>query len=231
MVGVLPDLVVRVEDGGELPMLLWRFDPPLLAIASGPLGGGIGLRHWALNATVPMSYARNDPDNHLAELADQLGLRGPGLGFLTGVDVRGWAVGRDEGAVAVATVGVAEPEWAAAPAPDRGVPRVGTINIVGYLPARLSEAALVNAVSTVAEAKVQALWELGYPGTGTATDATAVLCATDGPAEPYGGPRSTWGARLARAVRAAVLSGDGNASSLDGYRIGRVRYVAPEVSG
>jgi adenosylcobinamide amidohydrolase len=220
MVGVLPELRYRVEDGRELPMLLWRFDPPLLAVASGPLGGGIGVRRWALNATVLMSYARNDPDAHLAELADRLDLDGAGLGFLTGVDVRGWSVGRDDAAVVVATVGVAEPEWAAAP--PAGFPPVGTINILGYLPERLSEAALVNAVSTVTEAKVQALWELGYPGTGTATDAVAVLCPADGPAQPYGGPRSTWGARLARAVRNAVVAGD---------RVGQVRYVAPEVSG
>jgi adenosylcobinamide amidohydrolase len=229
MVRVLPELRSRVEDGRELPMLLWRFDPPLLAVASGPLGGGIGVRRWALNATVPMSYARNDPDAHLCELADRLELDGAGLGFLTGVDVRGWSVGRDEDAVAVATVGVAEPEWAAAP--PRGLPRVGTINILGYLPERLSEAALVNAVGTVTEAKVQALWELGYPGTGTATDAVAVLCPADGPAQPYGGPRSTWGARLARAVREAVLAGDRNALNSDGNRVGQVRYVAPEVSG
>jgi adenosylcobinamide amidohydrolase len=207
MVVVLPDVLSHDDDGREMPLLLWRFDPPLLAIASGPLGGGIGPRGWALNATVPMSYKRDDPDVHLAEVADRLGLRGAGLGFLTGVDVRRHTVGRDAGALVVATVGIAEPEWAAAPAGRRDVRRVGTINIVAYLPVRLSSAALVNAVSTVAEAKVQALLELGYAGTGTATDATGVLCPLDGPAERYGGPRSTWGARLARAVHAAVVAG------------------------
>jgi adenosylcobinamide amidohydrolase len=84
---------------------------------------------------------------------------------------------------------------------------VGTINIVVAVPVRLSEAALVNAVATATEAKVQALHEAGIRATGTASDAVVVHCPTDGTAEPFGGPRSTFGARIARAVHAAVLAG------------------------
>jgi adenosylcobinamide hydrolase len=219
---VLPDLLTRVEDGLEMPLLLWRFDMPLLAIASGPLGGGIGLRQWMLSATVPMSYNRDDPDIHLAELAEKLDLGGNGLGFLTGVDVRHLAVAWDAEATVMATVGVGEAEWASAPASRCEESRVGTVNIFAYLPARFSDAALVNAVSTVAEAKVQALLELGYAGTGTATDATCVLCPAYGPVERYGGPRSTWGARLARATHQAVLTGDDYVSRSNGYCAGGV---------
>jgi adenosylcobinamide hydrolase len=206
MVGVLPDLLTRVENGLEMPFLLWRFATPLLAIASGPLGGGIGPRSWIINATVPMSYDRDDPDIHLGSLAAGLGLTGAGLGFLTGVDVGRRVVRRDDGALVVATVGIGEASWAAAAA--SAAPGVGTVNVFAFLPVRLSDAALVNAVATVAEAKAQAFVELGYAGTGTATDATCVLCPLDGLSERYGGPRSTWGARLARAVHQAVLVGD-----------------------
>jgi adenosylcobinamide amidohydrolase len=83
---------------------------------------------------------------------------------------------------------------------------VGTVNIVAWVPVGLSDAALVNAVGTVTEAKAQALWELGLPATGTATDAVVVLCPPDGPREAYGGPRSRWGAPLARATRDAVVA-------------------------
>jgi adenosylcobinamide amidohydrolase len=117
-------------------------------------------------------------------------------------------VQRDEGVVVVATVGIGEASWAAAPAASPAS-TVGTINVFAFIPVRLSDAALVNAVATVAEAKAQAFVELGYAGTGTATDATCVLCPLDGDSEQYGGPRSTWGARLARAVYQAVLVGDG----------------------
>jgi adenosylcobinamide amidohydrolase len=213
---VEPTIVTRREGERELPLLVWRFPGPMLAISSAALGGGIGVRHWAINATVPMSYDRDDPDVHLADLARRLHLAGPGVGLLTGVDVRR-VVTTAEGGVAVwATVGLDLPTWAADP-PGAGAepPGVGaeppaaagTINVVAVVPARLGDGALVNAVATVAEAKAQALRELGLPATGTPTDATCVLCPIDGPAAPYAGPRSMWGARLARAAHRAVLTG------------------------
>jgi adenosylcobinamide hydrolase len=188
------------------PALVWQFEQPLLAISSAPLGGGLGPRHWVLNQTVPAGYARLDPAVHLAEIADGLGLRGSGVGMLTAVDVRAVVHESDGGVRVSVTTGLGGyPTWAAAP--DSASPRVGTINAVCWLPVRLSDAALVNAVATVAEAKAQAMFEAGIPGTGTATDATVLLCPPDGPAEPFGGPRSPVGAPLARAVHAAVAAG------------------------
>jgi adenosylcobinamide amidohydrolase len=212
MVDVQPYLTDRAEDGQLVPVLVWRFDDPVIAISSAPLGGGIGLRSWALNATVPMSYFRDDPDVHLAEIAAELGLDGPGVGLMTGVDVTQRVRTSDGGVDVVATVGLGAPAWAAAPDGDlrrerSTAPAPGTINVVVRVPVRLGDAALVNAVATVAEAKAQALWEIGVQATGTATDATCVVCATAGPIEPYAGPRSTWGARIARAVHAAVRAG------------------------
>ncbi|MEN3304677.1 MAG: adenosylcobinamide hydrolase [Micromonosporaceae bacterium] len=202
-----PQLTERYEDGVPAPVLVWRLDAPVLAISSAALGGGIGTRHWVLNASVPMSYDRPDPRAHLAEMAAGLGLRGPGVGLLTGVDVADFVLADDGGAQVVATIGLGAPGWAAAPDGDLVRWRPDTVNVVVWVPAALSPAALVNAVATVAEAKAQALAELGVPGTGTATDATCVLCPVDGAAEPYGGPRSRWGARVARAAHAAVLAG------------------------
>ena len=83
------------------------------------------------------------------------------------------------------------------------------------VPVALSDAALVNLVITVTEAKTQALSEAGVPGTGTSSDAVCLACpvARAGEAgdaaevEPFGGPRSVWGARAARAVHAAVGAG------------------------
>ncbi|WP_433494490.1 adenosylcobinamide amidohydrolase [Micromonospora sp. CA-248089] len=223
-----PFLTSRSESGWDIPLLAWRAESPLLAVGSAPLGGGIGVRRWVLNATVPMSYDRDDPAAHLAELARGLDLDGPGVGLLTGVDVSE-VVRRTDGGVRVwATVGLGTPVWAAAPEPATAAPapaphaasapsaaseparpaqRVGTVNIVAYVPVRLGDAALVNAVATATEAKAQAIWELGLPATGTPTDAVTVLCPADGDPAPYGGPRSAWGAPLARAVHAAVRSG------------------------
>ncbi|MFD0904727.1 adenosylcobinamide amidohydrolase, partial [Actinomadura sediminis] len=96
--------------------------------------------------------------------------------------------------------------------PRRGTPaaapwRPGTINILAVLPVPLTDGALVNAVVTVTEAKTQALLEAGFPCTGTASDAVCVAVPEAGTPEPFAGPRSVWGARLARAVHRAVRAG------------------------
>lgn len=191
---------------GERPMLVWRFPAPVRAVATAVLGGGVGDRSWVVNAEVALDYAADDPAAHVAGLAAAEGLVGEGIGLLTAARVRDVASASDGGVACDATVGLSVPTWAAAPdgAWSRWVP--GTVNVVCWVPAPLSDAALVNAVVTVTEAKTQALLEAGVPGTGTASDAVVVCCPPGG-AEPYGGPRSTWGARLARAVHAAVAEG------------------------
>jgi adenosylcobinamide amidohydrolase len=177
------------------------------AVASAPHGGGLGVRRWVLNAQVPASYARRDPDLHLARLAVSLGLPGRGVGLMTAADVRGWRSATDDGVEVSATVGLGHPVLAAAPPEAVATNLVGTINLVGVLPERLSDAALVNAVATVTEAKAQALRDLGYDATGTATDAVCLLCPVEGRVADFGGPRSVWGSRLARAAHRAVLDG------------------------
>ncbi|HWO62897.1 MAG TPA: adenosylcobinamide amidohydrolase [Umezawaea sp.] len=188
------------------PVLVWRADRPWLAISSAVHGGGLGERNWVLNATVRADYDRDDPGDHVAELAAACGLTGPGTGVLTALDVRRAVTATDREVTVTATTGIgAHPTWAAG---DEELPWLpGTINVVGWFPVRLTVAALVNAVATAAEAKAQALLEEGVPGTGTPTDATVLLCPTTGPAEDYGGPRSVQGARLARALHSAVRTG------------------------
>jgi adenosylcobinamide hydrolase len=200
--------VDRHEYEGRLhPVLVWRLDSPMLAIASAPLGGGVGMRHWIVNAEVPLEYARTDLENHLGAIARTLDREGPGVGFLTAAPVEQVATGRDGGVDAYATVGLRHPTWAAdAEEPER-VPPAGTINLVVMVPVPLVPAALVNAVITATEAKTQALIEHGVPATGTASDATCIACRDDGTPESFAGPRSPVGGRIARAVHAAVGAG------------------------
>lgn len=188
------------------PLLLWRPDRPWLAISSAVHGGGIGEREWVLNATVGSDYRRDDPGDHVAELAAACGLTGVGTGLLTALDVRRQVTTTDRGVTVTATTGIgAHCTWAAGDGELAWLP--GTINVVAWLPLRLTPAALVNAVATVAEAKAQALREAGLPGTGTPTDATVLLCPTTDRFDRYGGPRSVYGSRLARAVHACVRAG------------------------
>lgn len=206
-------LSYRTEEDTRLAALLWEFGPGHRAISSAPLGGGIGPVSWVLNAQVVAGYARMDPVEHLRSLGPGAG---PGVGMMTAAHVPAFVATADEGVEVVATVGLRVPTWAAAPPgapdpelhPERGRrPEVGTINIIAVLPVAMSDAALVNTVMTVTEAKSQALTETGFPGTGTASDAVSVVVRENGTAEPFGGPRSTWGARLARATHRAVRRG------------------------
>lgn len=200
----------RLADGGTLACLAWRLREPMLAASTAPVGGGIGIRNWVVNMQVPNGYARHDIEDHVAEVAQALRLTGPGVGMLTAADVDRAVVCDDEPGVRVeATVGLSSPMWAAAPqgalAERAWLP--GTINVIAFVPVRHADAALANLLCTVTEAKVQALADGAIQGTGTASDAVTVLCPASGPAEPFGGPRSIWGARIARAVYAALRSG------------------------
>jgi adenosylcobinamide amidohydrolase len=152
------------------------------------------------------------------------------VGMLTAADVRQWQPAEDDGVRVFATVGLGVPTLAAAPDGDLGVSAervaVGTINLLITVPVPLSDAALVNAVITATEAKTQALADAGYRATGTASDAVCLACPakwetsrsrfeasqgsdSDPLPDPvqYGGPRSEWGARVARAVHRSVLAG------------------------
>ncbi|WP_329571184.1 adenosylcobinamide amidohydrolase [Kitasatospora sp. NBC_01266] len=206
---VVLERAARVEDGACRHLLVWRAGPGWRMLSSAVLGGGLGERAWVVNAQVRPGYSRMDPDRHLSELAAERALVGEGVGLMTAasVDAVSWAV--DGGATAVVTAGIGVPSWAAAPEPVAAFV-AGTINILAVVPAAVSDAGLVNLLATVTEAKVQALLEAGYDCSGTPSDAVCLAVRSPGPGErpePFGGPRSLWGSRLARAVHRAVLEG------------------------
>jgi adenosylcobinamide amidohydrolase len=178
----------------------------MLCAATTVVGGGVGTRQWILNAQVPTDYARVDLVEHVDELASALDLEGVGVGMLTAAAVKHVQRATHHGVCVEATVGLTHPTWAASN-DDSHTPVAGTINIVAFLPVRLDDGALLNALATATEAKSQALFEAHIPATGTASDALCLVCPLDGERDRFGGPRSLWGARLARAVRDAVQAG------------------------
>jgi adenosylcobinamide hydrolase len=205
------------------PLLAWSAPPRWRAVSSAVVGGGIGSCGWWLNAQVDLDYSHPDPACHARELASGLGLGGDGVAMLTAADVEGFRYAADGGVEVVATVGLGLPVPAAA-SQEAQRQEAGTINILVLVPAMLGDAALVNLVITATEAKTQALVEAGVPGTGTSSDAVCIAAqsfpsdartttarpAGDPGAEPdlaYGGPRSLWGSRAARAVHQAVAAG------------------------
>jgi adenosylcobinamide amidohydrolase len=202
-----PQIRLRREGQRDLPLLLWVLPAPMRSIASAPHGGGLGLSRWVINAQVPASYGRRDPDTHLHQLASSLGLPSAGVGLLTAANVRARTEGAGDGVEVHATVGLGHPIQAAAPPEARPTSLVGTINVVAILAERLPDTAMVDAVVAVTEAKAAALEAAGISGTGTATDAVCILCPADGPFVRSGRGRARATVALAAATHQAVLAG------------------------
>jgi adenosylcobinamide hydrolase len=200
------ELASRREGGSHLDTLIYRFDDPRRAISSAPVGGGLGLRHWSVNAEVSTNYEREDLVAHVAEIAGTFHLAGDGVGMLTAASVSQRQRASKDGVDVEATVGLSHPTWAASDR-DEQTPAVGTINIVLFVPVPLSDSALVNAVVTVTEAKTQALLDASISASGTPSDAVAIFCPIGETAEEFCGPRSLWGSRVARLVHQAVFAG------------------------
>jgi len=187
--------------------MVWQWDSPVAALSSAPVGGGVSQPAWLINIGVHKEYSRMDLAEHAAEIAAEHRLVGDGMALFTAANIESFQRGSCDGVVAHVTVGISKPTWAADPAGGYTLWSPGTINTVVQLPVGLEMSAAVNAVMTATEAKTQALLEASVPGTGTASDAVVIVWPVEAPTEPFGGPRSPWGARIAQAAHAAVQSG------------------------
>lgn len=214
--------LVDLTVGDALRALVWRFDPSVRAVSSASVGAGVGMLQWVCNIQVAHNFGRVDLDDLVGEVTGELGLTGPGVGLLTATGVHRWERATESGVTVDATVGVSKPTWAASRHGGFTPWRPGTINIVAQLPWPMTDAALVGAVITITEAKVQALSSVGVPGTGTASDAVVVVApsasaveALQGNLGRFAGPRSAVGAPLARAVYEVVGRRVGNNSRVE----------------
>lgn len=204
-----------VADADAIAPLVVPFGDPAVerrVISSAVLGGGFGVARSWLCATVSSDYARTDPAEDLRERAEAARAPAPTVGMLTAVDVRR-VVRRTVGCATVhATVGVGCGIAAAGTRPPDWAP-VGTINLLVDVDAPLDDAALVGAVQTAVEAKVQALAEAQVPArngrgfaTGTPTDAVCIAVPPGG-GVAFAGTATVIGGDIAQAVHAAVLEG------------------------
>ena len=80
----------------------------------------------------------------------------------------------------------------------------GTINIIGISEIPLTDAAKVNSIIAMTEAKTAAMNDLGFKETGTTSDAIAIVCSKEGERVNYAGTGFGVGIALARSVRDAV---------------------------
>jgi adenosylcobinamide amidohydrolase len=160
------------------------------------------------NAELP---AHRDPAAYFRARAAGDGIEAE-IGLLTAADLGRHAEIADGPARAVVTLGLGNAE-SVIPDAARGPARpwhAGTINIVAALDAALSQAARLEALSIVTEARTAAVLAHGRTladgraATGTGTDCIVLATATDGRREIYAGLHTECGRALGAAVYGAV---------------------------
>jgi iron complex transport system ATP-binding protein len=190
--------------------LVLRSQSPLQTLASAVVGGGVEQTRCLINHHVDKHYHHADPAGDLRNFAQRQGIAEPFVGLMTAVDLqKARAVTLREGELIVSaliTAGVkSNPTAAGLSYPAMLKP--GTINLILLLAARLTPAAMVNAVITATEAKTHVLLARGlrtpegFPVTGTSTDSIVIACTGQGDLLPYAGPATQIGWLIGRSVR------------------------------
>lgn len=203
---------VAVSIECDADMLTIRSDALLRIVSTAVHGGGLTHGRCIVSARVPSSYSGLEPALDIQELAAGRGLR-PDVGLMTAVDISkvrsATVASSDVSAIVVVTAGLRRP-WAAG-SPLRPVAGAGTINLIVLLDAGLEDAAGLNLIATVTEAKVLTLarfgivTEEGEPASGTATDAVVVAWPAQAiPRFKFGGPATAPGWAAAAATRTAL---------------------------
>lgn len=157
-----------------------------------------------------------DPRTFLASELDRAGLGGA-VGLMTGASLDAYVdTSRADAGIAVrvvATVGLDNALRAGDPV-VAGAPQVGTINVLCRSSVPLADAALLEMLSMVAEARTLAVLDAGVasrqsgrPATGTGTDCTVVAAPLGTPALEYAGKHTVLGMLVGAAVFEAVSHG------------------------
>jgi adenosylcobinamide hydrolase len=160
--------------------------------ASTGINGGISDVSTLFIHTVPAGWDHADPGKELVMVAAGAGRSTDFFGLLTAVPVQQCCVLQYDFVTVFITAGVRrEPPESA-----------GTINIIVTSSEGMKDAALLETIMVVTEAKADALSTLGLPLSGTPTDAVIAACE-NAITHTYAG-RIT---EIGRRVRAAVLYG------------------------
>jgi len=134
--------------------------------ASTGITGGIRRVSTLLNHTIPKGWSHKEPEKDLEFIAASAGINQDFFGLLTSVPMQHCCVLQYDFITVFITAGVRREPPANA----------GTINIIVCSSEGMEDAALLESVMVIAEAKAEALQAMDLPLTGTPTDAVIVAC-------------------------------------------------------
>jgi adenosylcobinamide hydrolase len=183
-------------------------EEPLVILSSAIIGGGFSRIRHILNAHVDKNFNTPNPKDWLRSLATRMDIRESFIGLMTAVKLSKARIAfleSDGSSVgALVTAGVRNASAAGITPVFSSKP--GTINIILLLNARLTRAAMLNAVITATETKTAVLMEKkvltaeGELAAGTSTDTITIAATINGVLQAYAGPVTTIGWLIARVV-------------------------------
>ena len=197
---------------------------PFDTLSSGVLNGGATRAEHIVNLKVDENFMGRKTDfepveTTLQRYCHRMRWQGTAVGMMTAATMDSFRlvqrVEQGEILAVAATAGISNARRAGDPAEYRWLgadcTRTGTINLILLTTARLTPAAMVEAVMVATEAKGAALGDLGVrtplreaPATGTGTDAIVVASGREGTEIRYCGKHMLMGEMIAGAVIKAL---------------------------
>lgn len=200
------------------PQLRWALHGPHRSLSWAIHGGGF----LNLQELIWLQVKNSDlslgvcPKGFILKELETTDASSPGLVFLTSAFLDFYQEVRMEEngieALAIATTGLGNALRAGDPIGMSNASR--TINLACLVNIRLSDNAMLEALSIMTEAKTAAILEAGVlsretglPATGTGTDCQAIVCPERGVAEDYSGKHTLVGSLIGRACMEAIRLG------------------------
>ncbi|MFA6710919.1 MAG: adenosylcobinamide amidohydrolase [Candidatus Methanomethylophilaceae archaeon] len=212
---------IRIEHTGEFPVAVISLGRTMEFLSSAVFNGGPSSAEDIVIIEVPKDYNCEDPRKDIGSVIDGLELPSGTVGFMTAAEIEYVLTSvktsyRGVDTMAIVTAGLSNQVIAGEELKDwvhkhevskkraAALRYAGTINVIGISPNPLTDAAKVNAIIAMTEAKTAALRDLGYTETGTTSDAIAVVSPSGEDREQYAGTGLPLGISMARSVRSAV---------------------------
>ena len=212
----------KILEDGEMATAVIRLSERMEVLSSAVLNGGHNVTDTLFIMQVSHGYNSSDHMGDILHVRKKYDLPEDSVGFMTAAEVKylfSVSENEHEGVTvfAAATAGLSN-HVVAGELLDNWEERFrisqerykiligGTINIIGVSPFPLTDAAKINLMIPLTEAKSAAMASLGYKETGTTSDAMAIVSPIGEPRVNYSGTGTPLGIAMARAVKDAVVS-------------------------
>ena len=212
----------KILEDGEMATAVIRLSERMEVLSSAVLNGGHNVTDTLFIMQVSHGYNSRDHMGDILQVREKYDLPEDSVGFMTAAEVKylfSVSEKEHEGVTtfAAATAGLSN-HVVAGELLDNWEERFrisqeryrmligGTINIIGVSPFPLTDAAKINLMIPLTEAKSAAMASLGYKETGTTSDAMAIVSPIGEPRINFSGTGTPLGIAMARSVKEAVAS-------------------------